>query len=272
MNIRGLQMAGRIPKFSISDDPSGGDTGGDTGGDDGGDGDGVDGDDGGDIVRPDWLPEKFWDAEAKQPNIENLAKSYGELEKNRVNPDKLKEQWEQERLASRPEAPDGYQLPKDDRFDAEALSASPIVELWRAAAHEAGFGQEQFEKTLVAYADQEVQRIQQAAQAEMEALGDTAQDRIKAAEQWASANFKDDEYDAVAQIASTAAGVRVLEKMMKSMKETSPEGFNDSGNFDQDDETTINKLMDSKAYRDSGHPDFHKVKARVDAYYKRKYG
>lgn len=31
--------------------------------------------------KPSWLPEKFWNAEKGEPNIEGLAKSYGELEK-----------------------------------------------------------------------------------------------------------------------------------------------------------------------------------------------
>lgn len=33
--------------------------------------------------RPDWLPEKFWNAETGQANTEALAKSYAELERSR---------------------------------------------------------------------------------------------------------------------------------------------------------------------------------------------
>lgn len=36
--------------------------------------------------RPEYIPEKFWDAEKGEVNIENLAKSYGELEKSRSAP------------------------------------------------------------------------------------------------------------------------------------------------------------------------------------------
>lgn len=32
------------------------------------------------VAKPEYIPEKFWDADSKQPNIEGLAKSYKELE------------------------------------------------------------------------------------------------------------------------------------------------------------------------------------------------
>lgn len=37
--------------------------------------------------RPDWLPEKFWDAEKGAPMVDALAKSYAELEKQRGKPE-----------------------------------------------------------------------------------------------------------------------------------------------------------------------------------------
>ena len=54
--------------------------------------------------RPDYLPEKFWDAEASAPRIETLAKSYGELEK---------------KLGAKPEAraPETYELPNGMTID-----------------------------------------------------------------------------------------------------------------------------------------------------------
>jgi hypothetical protein len=38
--------------------------------------------------RPDYVPEKFWDAEKGEVNVEGLAKSYGELERTRGQPPK----------------------------------------------------------------------------------------------------------------------------------------------------------------------------------------
>ena len=217
--------------------------------------------------RPEWLPEKFW--KDGQPNVENLAKSYSELEKNRVSPDKLKEEWEAERLKSRPEDPKGYALPKDERFDQEQLAASPVVEVFRNAAHAAGMGQEQFEAALTQYADVYQERIQQQMAAETEKLGETAKQRIEAVGQWAQAAFKDEEYDAIAQIATTAAGVKVLEKFMKTMRESGMEMNTDGDTFSgQDTEADILKLMDTPAYYDPARRD-PKVMARVEAYFKK---
>lgn len=41
--------------------------------------------------RPDYIPEKFWDAEKGEANLEALAKSYGELEKSQSAPKETEE-------------------------------------------------------------------------------------------------------------------------------------------------------------------------------------
>lgn len=207
-------------------------------------------------TRPDFIPEKFWDAEAGAPNVENLAKSYAELERrgNSVSDEKvaeLRSQFEQDRLANRPETSDGYTLPQDERFDGDALSASPVVSLWRKAAHEAGLDDKQFQGVLSQYADAEIARIDAAARAEMEKLGDTAQDRVDAVSKFAQASFPEEEFAAVAQVASTAAGVAALERIMKMAQET---GVSDLGGGEPvqagDTLEEIQKLMDTPEYFD----------------------
>ena len=223
-------------------------------------------------ARPDYIPEKFWDAEAGAPNIENLAKSYAELERrgNTVSDDKLKElreQFESDRLANRPETADGYTLPEDERFDADALSASPIVGLWRKAAHEAGLDDKQFQNVLSEYADAEIARADATARAEMEKLGDTAQDRVDAVSKFAQASFPEEEFAAVAQVASTAAGVAALERIMKMAQET---GVQDLGGGEPpktaDTLEDIQKLMDTPAYYDAARRD-KAVMDRVAAFF-----
>jgi hypothetical protein len=48
-------------------------------------------------AKPEWLPEKFWDADKGEANVESLSKSYGELEKKQgqqkaPEPDKATEE------------------------------------------------------------------------------------------------------------------------------------------------------------------------------------
>lgn len=220
--------------------------------------------------RPEWLPEKFWDGEAKAPRVDALAKSYAELEKTRVDPAKLKETWEAERLAGRPEAPDGYQLPADERFDPEALAASPVVGLWRKAAHEAGLPQETFEKVLTEYADAEVGRLEQQAAAELAQLGENGKARAEAVGLWARRVFGETpRLDAIAQVTSTAAGVEAVEHLMKLLTDAGV----DPGEFEPDNrgaETLedIRKLMDSRAYWDPSQRD-PKVVKQVEEFFAR---
>jgi len=81
---------------------------------------------GGAPVRPDIIPEKFWDAGAGEVRVDALAKSYAELER---------------KLGSSPardvpESADGYAIDTDDRL----VGADPAV---NARLHAAGFTQDQ---------------------------------------------------------------------------------------------------------------------------------
>lgn len=217
--------------------------------------------------RPEWMPEKFWTPEG--PNVENLAKAYATLEKNRANPDELKQQWEAERLAGRPEAPDKYALPEDDAFDAEALAASPVVELWRKAAFDAGLGQDQFNAVLTDYAKHEMERIEAHRTEEMGKLGENAKARAEAVGLWASKQFGEGEkFDAIAQVCTTAAGVEAIEQLMGMLRDgPGNDNFEDSAP-QAETLADIRKLMDSREYWDPQKRD-PAVVARVEAFFKK---
>lgn len=223
--------------------------------------------------RPEWLPEKFWTPEG--PSVENLAKSYAELEKMRgASLDQLKEQWEQERIAVRPETPDAYELPSHDALDAEALAASPVVGLFRKVAHEAGLPQDAFAKTITDYAEAEVARIEAAAEAEMKALGENGKQRAEAVGLWAQTRFKDDpaKFAAIAQVCTTAAGVEAIEELMREAGAPPATGDNGAPAGDPaEEEAEIRSLMNSREYYDPKHRD-PKVVAKVEAFFAKKYG
>jgi hypothetical protein len=224
------------------------------------------------VARPDWLPEKFWDGETKAPNIENLAKSYAELEKNRGNTDELKAKWEAERLAARPEAPDGYALPDHEALDVEAMAASPVVQLWRKAAHEAGLGQEQFQSVIAEYAEAEVARMEADRVAEMAKLGENAAARTEAVALWASKVLGDTpEFEALQRMAVDAAGVQALEKLMDLMRDIDTGAGDPVTREPETTEADIRALMNTPAYY---HPQKRDpaVVARVEAFFKKTYG
>ena len=219
-------------------------------------------------ARPDWLPEKFWTDQG--PNVENLAKSYNELDSMRGNlKAKVQEEWNTERLAKRPPAPDKYELPKHDALDPEAMGSSPIVSWWRNFAYESGLPQEDFQKGITAYAEAETQRIDTIRTEEMGKLGENAKARTEAVGLWARKKFGDTpKYAAIAAVCSTAAGVEAIEELMRGAPAdgTAFEATADQG----DTEADIQRLMQEPTYWDSKRRD-PKVVARVEAFFKKKY-
>lgn len=103
--------------------------------------------------RPDYVPEKFWDAETGEVNVENLAKSYGELEKSRSAPKEEPEAAAEEPSAEpskdgkivKPETPEApAENPMGDLFArvAEEHSAGEVSEETFGALEAAGIPKE----------------------------------------------------------------------------------------------------------------------------------
>lgn len=223
------------------------------------------------VARPEFIPEKFWDTETNQVRVEGLAKSYAELEKTRGNVDGLREQWENERLASRPETPDAYALPANEALDMDALAASPIVSLWRKAAHEAALPQEAFERVINEYAQAEVDSMTARQTAELQKLGENANDRTTAVRLWAEKTFKEGELYAIQRIATDADGVQALERIMSALSEQGIDVGPGEGATQEESYQDIQKLMQSKEYYDSSRRD-PKVVARVENWFKNNAG
>ena len=197
--------------------------------------------------RPEWLPEKFW--VEGQPAYENLAKSYGELEKMRgTMKETLTAELEAARFANRPEKPEAYTLPQDERLDAELMANSPVVNWWRQFAHEQGYGQEQFEAAIKTYAELQISEVEQSYKQEYQLLGENAAARIEAVQLWANNTFDESELAAISSACTTAAGVQALEKIMGQLKAS---GNVDPAVFEKKPEPSradIEKMMQDKRY------------------------
>ena len=98
--------------------------------------------------RPEWLPEKFWDAEKGEANYENLAKSYGELEKFRNQPKETPEEKSEE--AGEPSKDGKIKKPQEEASEAES---NPITDLMTKVQSEFGETGEVTEDTIKALTD-----------------------------------------------------------------------------------------------------------------------
>ena len=104
--------------------------------------------------RPEYVQEKFWNAEKGEVNIENLASSYNSLESKLGSrtedlTKQIRADIENEKLQNVPEE---YKLnvPElDGNVSLDISNDMPIVQWWNQTAKNAGLSQEQYDDCLL---------------------------------------------------------------------------------------------------------------------------
>ncbi|WP_448191902.1 capsid assembly protein [Azospirillum sp. sgz301742] len=181
------------------------------------------------VVRPDYIPEKFWDAERRAPRVEDLGKSYVELERrHHMRSDDLRKTVEEEvkggLFKDRPASADQYVLAPPKGFLPEGLefqgnADDPLFKTFTQIAHARGLSQDEFSQCVGAYLESLAMQVPDPA-AEIKVLGAKARERIDGTKLWAEANIPKEHLTFVgAQIAQTAAGIQFLEWMKEQMGE-----------------------------------------------------
>ena len=165
--------------------------------------------------RPDYVPEKFW--KDGKLDAEAALKSYGELEtKLRTKTEDLLTQIKSEARAGVPETPDKYEVKLENPpIPADQLEKHPAFEWWRSTAHAMGVPQEKFNEGV----GQLMGILTQGPdlEAETKKLGENADTRIAAVSTWARSTFTSpEEFAAVQLLGTSAAGIKVLERLMGS--------------------------------------------------------
>lgn len=151
--------------------------------------------------RPDDFPVKFWD-EKEGPDIENLVKSYNNLEK------KLSE--------GRPKAPDEYDITALEGVDAE----DPLLKDYMSWAKDNGVPQEAFMDLAKKFVDMGYQSEQEAKldmEKEKALLGENANEIIKSNVNWgrglvSKGVLTEEDYAELEVLGGTANGQRLIQK------------------------------------------------------------
>lgn len=177
------------------------------------------------VTKPDYVQDKFWNAETKEVNLENLASSYNALESKLGSrtedlSKQIRTDLENERLSNVPES---YQLnvPQlDESVNIDINNEMPIVQWWNQTAKDAGLTQEQYDSGVKAFVDNAVANLPNP-ELEVQKLGDTGKQRIEAAELWSKKHLSPDAFNAIAGFAATAEGVKAIEEIMKLSKDVS---------------------------------------------------
>ena len=224
-------------------------------------------------TKPDYVQDKFWNVDTKQVNIENLASSYNTLEKKLgTRTEDLSKQirgdLEKERQSKVPES---YKLNVPEipqNIDLKVDKEMGLVKWWDETAKGAGLSQDQYDAGVKAFVDNAVSSLPNH-DIEIQKLGDNGKARVEAAEMWSKKHLSPDGYTAVAKLASSAEGVKVIEELMKLNKDSNmpvqTTQMDVSASADD-----LRSMLNDPRYYDSSKRDPAYVK-RVTALYEKAY-
>lgn len=155
------------------------------------------------LERPDYYPEKFWDDEG--PDVEKLAKSYAELEK----------QFKQ----GKHKAPEEYDLSSLE--DAGLYAEDQVMDVYKDWAKENGISQKSFEELAQAVLSTAQEGQEEAVinhKEEMNKLGERAQEKIQMAERLLlKAPLSNNEREAIASSLNNADAINGFLKYHQAM-------------------------------------------------------
>lgn len=204
-----------------------------------------------------------WFLKDKYKTVEDQAKAYPELQK------KLGES------AKMVGAPEGdYELSMPEGLDGEVDTGNPLLDKFTKTAKDMNLSQEAFNNILHAYIQGEAELTKTSIETEMKALGDNVDRRLKDLADFGAANMDPETYDAFRAVASTAAGVKVLEAMKGLTHEHKlPDGgdvnLNKGGHTPDSLKEMLNKKDEGGHRLISIDPDYKK---KVDQAYADYYG
>lgn len=144
--------------------------------------------------------------------------------------------------------PENFQPPAGLEFKIDAND--PLIAQARAQAHAMGATQEDFSKMLGIYAAakvQEVARIAERRNAEVEKLGAAAPQRIDTVLRWLEANATPEEFKPLKETLSTAGHVKFFERMITRLTNQGGASFSQAGRV-PDDGKVSDEVYNSWSY------------------------
>ena len=223
------------------------------------------------VNKPDYIQDKFWNADTKEVNIENLASSYNSLESKLGSrtedlSKQIRTDLENERLSKVPES---YKLnvpEMDENTKVNISEDMPIVQWWGKTAKEAGLSQEQYDAGVNAFIENATANLPNP-DLERQKLGDAGKERIEAANMWSKKHLSPDAYNVISSFASTADGVKALEEVMKLTKDsnmpTAPTQVDVAASMDD-----LKSMLNDPRYYDSARRDPAYVRRVTELYEK----
>ena len=172
---------------------------------------------------PEYVPEKFWNKDLNEINVEEMGASYKALEKRLgQRTEELAGNIREEVLADiKGTAPEAYEiqlpeLPEGVNIDVDP--EQPLLQWWEQTARSKGLSNEDFNKGIEAFVNNEVAALPDR-DTQISLLGENANVRIESADLWAKKNLSENSYEAIVNLANTADGVKAIEEIMALNKD-----------------------------------------------------
>jgi hypothetical protein len=226
------------------------------------------------VQIPEYIPEKFWDTERNEIKVEELGASYKALEQKlgmRTEDlvKQVQEDYENQRKSSVPES---YEVRLPEIPEDVEITVDPeqdLVKSWQQICRDNGLSQEVFDQGVAAFVNNEIAGLPNL-QEEMSKLGDNAKERIEAADLWSKKYLSTDAYNAIANMAATAEGVKALEEIMSLSKNKPLPNTNTVVDVELDDRDLQSMMADPRYWKE-GSKDQAYI-AKVTNLYQKKYG
>jgi len=210
------------------------------------------------VQIPEYIPEKFWDTDRNEIKVEELGASYKALEqkfgmRTEDLTKQVREDMEAERKSSVPES---YEVKLPEIPEDVEITVDPeqeLVKSWEQICRDNGLSQEVFNQGVAAFVNNE-----------------NAKERIEAADLWSKKYLSTDSYNAIANMAATAEGVKALEEIM-GLSKNKPLPNNNTVVDVELDERDLQSMMQDPRYWKEGSKDQSYIRKVTDLYQK-KYG
>ena len=168
-------------------------------------------------TRPSWLNEKFETGEDLQKSYDELASKLGKSKED-VKSEVLQE-LETEAYANRPASAGDYQIP--EILDESEAATNPLLKWWADYSWDNGLSQEEFNEGIAKWAEHTGSNQPDLEQVKKD-LGDNANARVEATQLFVNKFFPEDLRDAVAELGTSAEGIKALELIQRSMQQAQP--------------------------------------------------
>lgn len=175
------------------------------------------------VERPEHIPEKFWDGEKGEVKIEDVFKSYTELETRfGQKQEDIAAEIRQSMRENVPAAAADYLveedqlgLPEGITFDKDA--EDPLLDWWRETAFKMGLDNSGFNEGVKTYMAN-VQASLPDPEAIKTELGENGSARLDAVGSWLSGNLDAETYELARSLVTSADDVRVMEAIIEKTK------------------------------------------------------